>query len=202
MIRILTLLVITTCLACNSETTSDSKEVHSESPVMSPKAEGRKAVSADENALISEVTRKPTLLFGQSIEAEPDQIYATLQLVTPAISTQISNAGITITGPITFLYETIPYQNETIKLFIGIPVNRKFKNSGETAFRNINSAVFYKMDCNAEAGATKEYHLKMQRILTDKKLLFETPVLEIMSESRNSDMTVVSKASLLYSKVE
>jgi hypothetical protein len=157
-------------------------------------------VSTDSGALVTTVSRPSMLLFGQTIEVENNQVYATLQLVTPAIIRQISNAGAVMAGPVVFLYEEVPLSGENIKMFVGVPVKNKFKSEGETEFKNIPKAEYYRMDCNAEAGNTWEHHMRMQKLLEHKNLSFKAPVLELISESRNNEMTVVSKASLLYSK--
>lgn len=162
--------------------------------------EEAKPVVSDADFLISEVKKKDMLLFGQEIEVEYNQIYATLQLVTPGVVKQISNAGAVMTGPMVFLYDALPANTESVKMFVGIPVKSKFKNEGETGFRQIKAGTFYRMDCDADAGNTLNDHLKMQKILKEKNLNFSAPVMEIMSESRNDEMTVVSKAGLFYLK--
>lgn len=188
-------------LSCNTTTQEETKQDTLEVPKEAMETKkGVAPISTDSGSLIQEVNKPAMLLFGQNIEAEYGQLYATLQLVSPALIRQISNTGTVMTGPLVFYYNQVPTQGENISMFIGIPVKNKFKNEGETQFINLPAASYYRMDCNAEAGRTWEYHVKMQNILKHKKLSFDAPVLELISESRNNEMTVISKASLLYKK--
>lgn len=190
---------LVSCTGSNKEQKTDSTTV--QGPAASDASgESPEPLASDENYLVTEVKKKDMLLFGQEIEVEYNQIYATLQLVTPGVIRQISNAGATMTGPMVFLYDAIPSNSESVKLFLGIPVKSKFKNEGETTFREIKAAEYYRMNCDADAGNTLNDHLKMQKILKEKNMSFSAPVMEIMSESRNDEMTVVSKASLFYTK--
>lgn len=163
-------------------------------------AEEPRPVAADGDYLIREVRRDGMLLFGQWLETDQNQIYAGLQLLLPGVIRQISNSGGIISGPMVMLYEAPPAQTGTVRVFVGIPVKSGFKKEGETEFRNIPAGDYYRMDCNAEAGNTLQQHLKMQRLLREKNMKFQGPVLEIVSESRNDEMTVVSRAALLYLK--
>ncbi len=57
------------------------------------------------------------------------------------------------------------------------------------------------MEGRAEAGNTGKNHETMRKLLQEQNIKYGLPALEILSESRNNEMTVVSQVKILYPKI-
>jgi hypothetical protein len=197
--QLLGILFLISCSAPGPSQTEKDTAVPKDSSVTNPDAQGAKVVGADDNSLVTEVARNEVLLFGKSVDVMPAQLQQELSQAVIEMNLVMSNAGAVATGPLTLAYTTAPTAGMK-KIFVGQPIKKRFTSAEGFSFLHIPAGTYYKMICNAEPGGTLEYHQKMQNLLGENTHAFGTPVLEIFSESRNNEMTVVSKATLLYPK--
>jgi len=155
-------------------------------------------VASDENGVIVETRKDAILLFGKNTNVLPSELRQSIAGILVSMNSQMTNASAVAVGPMTLVYEKLPALGKQ-NIFVGQPVKKKFVARDGFDFMEIPASGYYKMICNAEIGNTIPFHEKMQQLLKKSSRTFSAPVLEVFSESRNQEMTVVSKATLLYS---
>ncbi|MBS3915127.1 MAG: hypothetical protein KG003_11540 [Bacteroidetes bacterium] len=185
---------------CQSSTQENKKDSTEAAPVKTEApAETREAVAETENSLITESHRKKTILFGKYVEVSVADFHPVVSETVIHMNLLMSNGKVVAIGPLTFAYPAFPASGKQ-KIFIGQPVAKVFAVEEGFGFIELPETDYYKYQCNAETGNTFTHHQKAREILNEKKLAIKLPVLEIFSETRNNEMTVVSKATLLYPK--
>lgn len=160
--------------------------------------EAEKIIATGEGFIIEKTDRDGIILFGAKFTCKMAEVYGKARVTFPSINAQISNHGGVIAGPLTVVYLNTIAKGEEVTVIAGVPVKNAFKNTETGEFLEIPSKKYYKMACTAGMGETADWHDKMIHILSDNKLEFSLPILEVFTESRNGNMEMISKASLLY----
>lgn len=151
-----------------------------------------------EDGFIKTRQRNETFLFGKQVTCKPGNMVAGIQKELPDILRLIKNAQAVIVGPMTMVYDQIPAASGATHFFVGIPVKSKFTPLDGSSFRTLNGGTYYEMICNAQTGSSAPFHEKMTKLMQERGLKYGLPAIEIASESRNNEMTVVSKSVLMY----
>lgn len=161
-------------------------------------AQAEPIVAAGEDGFIKVTKRNDVLIFGMELECKPGYMVAAFQEKGSNIMRVLKNSGATISGPMMFVYDEYPASPGVTKFFAGIPVTKEFTAEQGFGFRKMAAGSYYEMDCKSETGKTDVFHEKMRKQLSDGGKKFGLPVYEILSETRNNEMTVVAKSKLIY----
>lgn len=161
-------------------------------------AKANEIVATDEGGFIRKTQRTELIIFGKVLECKPGYMVSVFQQQGKDILRALSNAGGVISGPMMFVYDAVPSPPGATKFFAGVPVTKEFHAEIGYSFRKLNAGDYYEMDCNAETGNTDKFHQKMMDQLKASGKSAGLPAYEILSESRNNEMTVVSKSKLIY----
>jgi hypothetical protein len=197
----LTFLFILACGNSNKKGNSADTAQKTSSAMATDNAAAAAVIATSPEGFIRETERKPALLFGKTIQCQPGETILAFQKELPLLTKALANGGGVIAGPLMMVYDKAPGQTGVTEFFCGIPVAKSWTAEKAYAFRKLSGGTFMEMEGGAEAGNTGKNHESMRKLLQEQHITVGLPALEILSESRNSEMTVVSKVKILYPKV-
>ena len=197
----LTFLFILACSNPNKKGNAADTAQKTSSVPATDRATANTVIATSPEGFIRETQRKPALLFGKTIQCKPGETILAFQKELPLLTKALANGGGVIAGPLMMVYDKAPSQTDTIEFFCGIPVAKTWTSEKAYTFRKISGGTFMEMEGGAEAGNTGKNHETMRNMLQAQHINVGLPALEILSESRNSEMTIVSKVKILYPKV-
>lgn len=160
-----------------------------------------KVIATTADGFVRETERKAVLLFGKTIQCKPGETIREFQKELPLLTKALANGGGVIAGPLMMVYDKEPSASGATEFFCGIPVAKQWITEKGFSFRKISAGTFMEMEGRAEAGNTGKNHETMRKLLQEKNIKYGLPALEILSESRNNEMTVVSQVKILYPKL-
>jgi hypothetical protein len=156
-----------------------------------------KIVSSSSDGVLVELNRPAATYYGITLKTTFTDLIKTTKAELGILLAQIKNHGGTISGPMAYIFKSVPNKNE-IEVFLGIPVLKKMEYVEKGEFLEIAAGRYYKMLANSVPGETLNQHLKMQKILSEKNIKINLPILEVFSQNYNENMTPESRAALYY----
>lgn len=189
-------LFLFSCTSSGTKTTKDSTRINTDT--IAKTSETQRIIANGEGYIVEKTIREGIILYGAKFTCAMEDVYEKAKAVFPTINAQISNHGGVISGPLTVVYLAEFTPGKMVTAMAGVPVKKIFSQSETGEFLKIPTRQYFKMACTAGMGETANWHTKMTEILKEKQLTFTTPILEIFTESRNGNMEMISKASLLY----
>ncbi len=193
-ISLLGMLLVLSCK--NPKTTSTNDSNNTENIDSINKISGY--VSAGENYILKQVSKKPLLLIGKNYETEHKNI-STLIIGTMNVLNEFLLANkIKIDGSIMCVYNKIPTENEKIKIFVGIPIQKETKVKSDFVFLKIPGGNYHKATVNLGLGLTTRMWGVITQNLRNNGFEIPLPIYEYPSDARNFDMTTeITHSNLL-----
>jgi len=203
MIKKLTPIVLLCFAACSGSgikdrSTKDSLAVPEKMDTVQNHESDIKVISGTGEGMLTEIGRPSALYYGKSVKTTFNKLTQRSKEELSILLAQIKNHGGAIAGSMAYIYQSIPLQGD-LQVFIGIQVKAKMDGIELGEFYELPAGRYYKMKVNAEPGETWEQHKTIQKTLITEQRKVQLPILEIFSETYNSNMTPITKATLFYS---
>jgi predicted transcriptional regulator YdeE len=155
-------------------------------------------VSSGENYILKQVPKKPLILIGKNYETEHKNISTLIIGTLNVLNEFLLVNKIKIDGSIMCVYNNIPTENEKIKIFVGIPIQKETKVKSDFEFLKIPGGNYHKATVNLGLGKTTKMWNVITQNLRNNGFEIPLPIYEYPSDARNFDMTTeITHSNLL-----
>ncbi len=155
-------------------------------------------VNSGENYVLKQVSKKSLTLIGKFYEAEHKNISTLIIGTMNVLNDYIIENKIKISGSIMCVYDTIPVENEKIKIFVGIPIENKIATKSDFAMMKLPAGDYHKATVSLGLGKTTKMWDFITNKLRSDGFEIPMPLIEYPSDARNFDMTTeITHSNLL-----
>lgn len=162
------------------------------------KTEQTTPISSDKDYIADKTSKNATDYLGIYIQCTPEQLADSSKPVLASLLAAANKANAVVTGPLTYIYDAKVEAGKSSRIMVSLPVVMKKQVISGYVVRKLPQTLYYRYQSTGGFGQSAEQHTQFMQLLETQKYTWNYPVLEILTETRNAEMTVVAKSTLLY----
>lgn len=198
-LRYFPLFAVFVLMSCSGGgTKADKDSASTQAAVKAEAVEQTTPIGSDKEYIADKTSKNATDYLGIYIQCTPEQLADSSKPVLASLLAAATKANAVVTGPLTYIYDAKVEAGKSSRIMVSLPVVMKKQVISGYVLRKLPQTSYYRYQSTGGFGQSAKQHTQFMQLLDEQKYTWNYPVLEILSETRNAEMTVVAKSTLLY----